>query len=187
MNDQNTIRKLVSENQGYVHALARHYLKWGVDLDDLVSEGNLGMIQAAQAFNPALGRRFVNFAAPFIRSSIEKALKNYGVKAPMSIDEPIPVGSRNTISLLHVLEDKNSPRADEHLWADADTEEVEKLLKVLDEREQTVIRGLYGIGEDRLTMAELGEKNGWKRERVRQIRDKALKKLGRASTLLPLL
>ncbi|MCI1684220.1 MAG: sigma-70 family RNA polymerase sigma factor [Prevotella sp.] len=188
MNDQKTIQKLINDNQGYVHSLALNYLNQGLDLEDLVGEGNMGMIKAAQTFDSSKSKRFVNYASGFIKGSIEKALKSYGLKATRSLDEKVPRGSQiSTMRLQHVLEDKNTPRTDERLQADADSDDVRKLLSVLDDRERIVIRSLYGIGEDRLTMAQTGEKNGWKRERVRQIRDKALKKLSKASALLPIL
>jgi RNA polymerase primary sigma factor len=188
MNDQKTIQKFITDNQGYVYSLASHYTNQGLDFEDLVSEGNIGMIKAAQTFDPNKSKHFVNYASGFIKSSIEKALKSYGLEASKSLDDQGPRGNQNSsMSLLHVLEDKNTPPTDEKLRADSNSDDVKKLLSLLEERERTVIRGIYGIGEDKLTMAQIGEINGWKRERVRQIRDKALKKLGKASILLPIL
>ncbi|MCH3993539.1 MAG: sigma-70 family RNA polymerase sigma factor [Prevotella sp.] len=188
MNDQKTIQKLVNDNQGYVYSLALHYTNQGLDFEDLVGEGNMGMIKAAQTYDASKSKHFVNYASGFIKEAIEKALKSYGFQASRSLDERVPRGSQNsTMKLLHVIEDKNTPRTDAQLWADSNSESVKKLLELLDDRERTVICGIYGIGGDKLTMAQVGEKNGWKRERVRQIRNKALRKLEKASMLLPVL
>jgi len=186
MNDKKTIDKLVSENIGYVVNIAKQYIGRGLELDDLVSEGNYGLIKAAGTFDGSKGTRFVSYAAPFIKESIETVLKKInGTK--LSVDEPIPKGSKNTINLLHVLEDPNSEHADNQLLNSANLEDLQKMMAVLDEREQLVISCVYGIGRNKVSMKECGEMYGMKRERVRQVRDKALRKLSRASILLPLL
>lgn len=178
--------ELTSANLRYVVKVAKQYTGKGVALEDLISEGNIGMMKAAEKFDPARGKRFVTYAAPFIRKSIEEAIdKQEGSSQPISVDEPIPLGSQNNYSLLNVLEDKDAPRADQHTEQEALVLELQKVIDVLDEREQTVIKHLFGIGCDHLTMAEIATTMGIKRERVRQIRDKAVRKLRKANSHLP--
>ncbi|MCI6617801.1 MAG: sigma-70 family RNA polymerase sigma factor [Prevotella sp.] len=187
MNEHKIIDQLVKENQGFVIAMAKRYTGRGVELDDLVSEGNLAMVLAAEKFDAAKGKKFIAYAAPFIKRAITKAIETEAPQNPLSVDEPLPVGSRNTMNLLHVLENKNAPRADEQLNALSDREDAEKLIATLPQREQEVLRLYFGIGGQKMTMAEIGEYMGLKRERVRQIRDKALRALSKASAILPLI
>ncbi|MBP5356133.1 MAG: sigma-70 family RNA polymerase sigma factor [Prevotella sp.] len=178
--------ELTSANLRYVVKVAKQYTGRGVALEDLISEGNIGLMRAAEKFDPARGKRFVTFAAPFIRKSIEEAIdKQEGSSQPISVDEPIPLGSQNNFSLLNVLEDKDAPRADQHTEQEALILELKKVIDVLDEREQTVIKYFFGIECDHLTMAEIATTMGIKRERVRQIRDKAVRKLRKANSNLP--
>lgn len=178
--------ELTSANLRYVVKVAKQYTGRGVALEDLISEGNIGMMKAAEKFDASRGKRFVTFAAPFIRKSIEEAIdKQEGSSQPISVDEPIPLGSQNNFSLLNVLEDKDAPRADQHTEQEALVIELKKVIDVLDEREQTVIKHVFGIECDHLTMAEIATTMGIKRERVRQIRDKAVRKLRKANSNLP--
>lgn len=178
--------ELTSANLRYVVKVAKQYTGRGVALEDLISEGNIGMMKAAEKFDASRGKRFVTFAAPFIRKSIEEAIdKQEGSSQPISVDEPIPLGSQNNFSLLNVLEDKDAPRADQHTEQEALVIELKKVIDVLDEREQTVIKHFFGIECDHLTMAEIATTMGIKRERVRQIRDKAVRKLRKANSNLP--
>ncbi len=170
--------KLITENRGYVVTLARQYTCELLDTDDLVSEGTIGLIKASEKFDPGRGKPFVTFAAPYIRTAIEAAIRHVtGEVTVKSTDESIPVGSRNNYTLLHVLEDKNAQRADAKMERELLAEELEDSLHLLDERETAVVRRYFGVGFDRMTMAEIGGELGLKRERVRQVRDKALRKL----------
>ena len=184
--NKEALDELTSANLRYVVKVAKQYTGRGVALEDLISEGNIGMMKAAEKFDAARGKRFVTFAAPFIRKSIEEAIdKQEGSSQPISVDEPIPLGSQNNFSLLNVLEDKDAPRADQHTEQEALVLELKKVIDVLDEREQTVIKYFFGIECDHLTMAEIATTMGIKRERVRQIRDKAVRKLRKANSHLP--
>ena len=184
--NKEALDELTSANLRYVVKVAKQYTGRGVALEDLISEGNIGMMKAAEKFDAARGKRFVTFAAPFIRKSIEEAIdKQEGSSQPISVDEPIPLGSQNNFSLLNVLEDKDAPRADQHTEQEALILELKKVIDVLDEREQTVIKRFFGIECDHLTMAEIATTMGIKRERVRQIRDKAVRKLRKANSHLP--
>ena len=184
--NKEALDELTSANLRYVVKVAKQYTGRGVALEDLISEGNIGMMKAAEKFDAARGKRFVTFAAPFIRKSIEEAIdKQEGSSQPISVDEPIPLGSQNNFSLLNVLEDKDAPRADQHTEQEALILELKKVIDVLDEREQTVIKHFFGIECDHLTMAEIATTMGIKRERVRQIRDKVVRKLRKANSHLP--
>lgn len=195
--DEQARKQLVSNNLKFVITMARQYAGRGLPFEDLISEGNIGMMQAAAKFSPDYGKRFVAYAAPFIRRSMEEAIESqtglYKVperernsaeakrREPLSFDAPIPAGSQTSFSLLSVVENTDSPRADSHTELRSLSDELTGALRTLNEREQRIVRAIYGIGQDHLTMAEIGEEMGLKRERVRQIRDKALRKLRKAS------
>ena len=147
-------------------------------MDDLVSEGNVGMLKAATKFKANGGKRFVAFAAPYIRKCIEAALKKQANL--VSMDAPIPAGSQNAYTLSSLLEDVNSPQADTQIELEGLGLNLAKGMEVLDEREKQVIARYYGIGTAHQTMAEIAADMGFKRERVRQIRDKALRKMRKA-------
>ncbi len=169
--------KLVTDNMGYVVTLARQYKSDILSTDDLVSEGAIGLMKAATKYDPSRGKPFVTFAAPYIRQSIESAISHLATDTELrSTDESLPVGSRNNYTLLNVLEDKDAPRADATVEEPL-SDDMVHFIGVLNEREQSVIRHYYGIDYERQTMAEIGELMGLKRERVRQIRNQALRKL----------
>lgn len=175
--------ELVSKNIGYVVTLARQYSSELLSTDDLISEGSIGMIKAAEKYDPSRGKPFVTFAAPYIRHSIEEAIRKVTGEVPvLSTDESLPVGSKNNYTLLNVLEDKDAPKADHGVEQNALSDDLVRAIGFLNEREQAVIRGIYGVDEERKTMAEIGMALGLKRERVRQIRDKALRKMRKASS-----
>ena len=98
----------------------------------------------------------------------------------LSTDESLPIGSNNNFTLLNVLEDKDAPYADANIEQQSLTKEMLSSISELNEREQAVITRYFGVGCERLTMIEIGMELGLKRERVRQIRDTALRKLRKA-------
>ena len=189
--DAQALEKLTKANLKYVVSLAHQYRNRGLGEDDLISEGNIGMMHAAQRFDGARGVRFVVFAAPYIRKAMEEAIKEQAAlyRLPrneqnrseqkrshaISIDQPVPVGSSNNFTLQNVLENDNAPHADEQLNQEILSSEIQKGLGVLNERERQVIACLYGLSGVHYTMAEAAEHMGLKRELVRQIRDKALR------------
>jgi RNA polymerase primary sigma factor len=169
--------KLITANMGYVVTLARQYKSDILSIDDLVSEGSIGLMKAADKYDPSRGKPFVTFAAPYIRHSIENAISRLKTNTDVrSTDESLPVGSRNNYTLLNVLEDTNSPRADAAMERTL-SDDMLAHITLLDERQQAVISRYYGIDCERQTMAEIGTALGLKRERVRQIRNTALRKL----------
>lgn len=191
--DASALEKLTKANLKYVVSLAHQYRNRGLGEDDLISEGNIGMMYAAQKFDSSRGIRFVVFAAPYIRNAMEEAIKEQAAlyKLPrnekskfeqkraraISIDQPVPVGSSNNFTLQHVLENDNAQHADENLNQEILSAAIQKGLDILDEREKRVITYIYGLSGAHYTMAEIAEDMGLKRERVRQIRNKALRKL----------
>ena len=180
--DKRSRDKLVTENMGYVVTLARQYKSDILSTDDLVNEGSIGLVKAAERFDPSRGKPFVTFAAPYIRRSIETAIQRLNTTPDVrSTDESLPRGSRNNYTLLNVLEDGSAPQADALLEENTLTEDLLRVIGVLNEREQRVVNLYYGNGYERQTMAEIGEVMGLKRERVRQIRDLAVRKLRKAA------
>lgn len=181
---KNTVMKaserdtLITSNMGYVVTLARQYKSDILSTDDLISEGSIGLMKAADKFDPSRGKPFVTFAAPYIRKSIEEAISRVSGEMPvMSTDESLPVGSNNNFTLLNVLEDKDAPKTDHILEQGTLSDELAQAIGTLNEREQAVVRKFFGVDCQRMTMAEIGEELGLKRERIRQIRDKAMRKL----------
>ena len=174
--------KLVTDNMGYVITLARQYKSDVLSTDDLISEGSIGMMKAAEKFDAQRGKPFVTFAAPYIRRSIEIAISRLEISADIrSTDESLPVGSRNNYTLLNVLEDKNAEKADAIVEEDTLNDDLVACIDVLNDREREVVSRYYGLKGWRQTMAEIGEDMGLKRERVRQERDKAVRKLRKAA------
>ena len=174
--------KLVTANMGYVVTLARQYKSDILSTDDLVSEGAIGLMKAAEKYDASKGKPFVTFAAPYIRRAIEKAISRLATDIDTrSTDESLPIGSRNNYTLLNVLEDKNALQADATVEETTLTDDLLKCMNVLNEREQRVINLYYGNGYERQTMAEIAETMELKRERVRQVRDQALRKLKKAA------
>lgn len=198
--DDKSIDRLVGANLRYVVTIARQYERQGLSNEDLISEGNMGLMKAAARFSSSVKKRFVVFAAPYIRQAIEQAIEQqvglYRIpkaernaaelkrSQAVSVDESIPVGSRNNYTLLNVLEDKDAEHADLQTEQKGLAQELIGVMDVLNEREQQVIRSVYGVDCVPLTMAETGQQMGLTRERVRQIRDKALRKLNRAGKQL---
>ena len=170
----NDINKLVSDNLNFVKAIANKYTGRGLEFDDLVSEGYMAMVQAAQKFDASRGTQFVGYAAPFIRKAMEQAIDqqagicripkseqvftNRSAGSSVSIDQPLSEGSK--VSLLDILVNQDC-------------------MAYLDEREKEVVEKFYGIGRAHVTLTEIGEDMNLKRERVRQIRDKALRKISK--------
>lgn len=188
--------KLVTDNIGYVVTMAKQYAGRGVPMDDLISEGNMAMVDASRKFEADKGKRFVSYAAPFIRHAMEEAIERqaglYRVprseatretkrrKMPVSVDEPIPFGSATGFSLLSLLVNKNVKQADLSIEDEQTAQKINNAISKLDDREREVVKRYFGIGAETNTMAEIGETMELKRERVRQIRNKAIRKLRKA-------
>ncbi len=182
--DERALNKLIEANLRFVIVIARQYQGKGLSMEDLVSEGNMGLMKAASKYDATRGLRFVNYAVVFIRRQIEKALDKESAEQRVesmrdgqtrSVDAPL--GSKTNVSLLSVLVNADSPMADQRVYDANLAEAIEQALTELNERERAVINAYFGIGEERMTMAEIGEQMGLKRERVRQIRDRATRRM----------
>lgn len=191
--DQRALSKLVEANLKFVVTIARQYKGRGVDMEDLVSEGNIGLMKAAAKFDASKGVRFVNYAVVHVRQQMEKAISAAQLasgavvspqapagSAPASSSLDAPLGHRTNMSLLSVLINQDAPMADERIYSEAIEEAIEFALGSLDQRETKVINAFFGIGQEHETMAEIAEDMELKRERIRQIRDKAVRKLRKA-------
>ncbi len=228
--DQQALEKLTKANLRFVVSVAKQYQNQGLSLSDLINEGNLGLIKAAQRFDETRGFKFISYAVWWIRQSILQALAEQSriVRLPLnkvgslnkinkafsqleqeyerepssdelaelleintdevettlgvaarhvSMDAPFVEGEDN--SLLDVLENGNTPGADKELtYRESLRREIERSLNTLTDRQEDVIKLYFGIGvEHPMSLEDIGEKFGLTRERVRQIKDKAINKL----------
>ena len=230
--DKEALEKLTKANLRFVVSVAKQYQNQGLSLPDLINEGNLGLIKAAEKFDETRGFKFISYAVWWIRQSILQALAEQSriVRLPLnqvgslnkinkafarfeqehertpsadelatelelpkekvtdtlrvagrhiSVDAPFADGEDN--SLLDVLVNTDSPNADRGLINESLTTEVERALEILTERERDIIRYFFGIGCSEMTLEEIGEKFDLTRERVRQIKEKAIRKLRQSS------
>ena len=230
--DQRALEKLTRANLRFVVSVAKQYQNQGLSLPDLINEGNLGLIKAAEKFDETRGFKFISYAVWWIRQSILLALAGQSriVRLPLnqvgslnkinkafsrfeqeherrpspeelaetldlpaekvadtlrvsgrhiSVDAPFVEGEDN--SLLDVLVNDDSPVADKTLINEPLSTEVERALATLTERERDIIRLFFGINCQEMTLEEIGEKFGLTRERVRQIKEKAIRRLRHSS------
>ncbi len=189
--DSKALDKLIRANLRFVVSIAKQYQGLGMSMSDLINEGNIGMIKAAERFDETSGVRFVSYAAWWIRQSIIEAIttggnivktdekrlhKEYTISnKQQSLDAPISEGNKN--SLLDVIINNDSPLGDDELFQKSLREEINDALQFLSERERLVLDAYFGINNPPITMAEIGQQYGLSRERVRQIRKKALRHL----------
>lgn len=185
--DARAVNRLVESNLRFVAAIARQYQGKGLDMEDLISEGNIGLMKAATKYDATRGLRFVNYAVVFIRRQMERALMHESSQHLLesradgqkrSLDAPL--GAKPNVSLLAVLTDGNAPLADGRVYSAAQEDTVERTLQCLNQREMQVVTAYYGIGQDHLTMQEIADDMGLKRERVRQIRNRAVRRMRKA-------
>ncbi len=228
--DQDALEKLTKANLRFVVSVAKQYQNQGLSLSDLINEGNLGLIKAAQRFDETRGFKFISYAVWWIRQSILQALAEQSriVRLPLnkvgslnkinrafseleqtyereplpeelaeqlqiptsevettlsvaarhvSVDAPFVDGEDN--SLLDVLESQGLPETDEKLeYIESLRKEIERSLGTLTERQADIVRLYFGLGmEHPISLEDIGERFGLTRERVRQIKDKAINKL----------
>lgn len=226
--DRAALEKLTRANLRFVVSVAKQYQNQGLSLPDLINEGNLGLIKAAEKFDETRGFKFISYAVWWIRQSILQALAEQSriVRLPLnqvgslnkinkafskfeqenerrpsaeelaeelglpidkvsdtvkisgrhiSVDAPFVEGEDN--SLLDVLVNDDSPIADSALINESLSKEIERTLNLLQEREREIIKLFFGIGVQEMTLEEIGDRFGLTRERVRQIKEKAIRKL----------
>ena len=226
------VEKLTRANLRFVVSVAKQYQNQGLSLPDLINEGNLGLIKAAEKFDETRGFKFISYAVWWIRQSILQALAEQSriVRLPLnqvgslnkiskafskfeqenerrpspeelakeldipvdkisdtmkvsgrhiSVDAPFVEGEDN--SLLDVLVNDDSPIADRSLINESLAKEIDRALATLTERESDIIKMFFGIGCQEMTLEEIGDKFGLTRERVRQIKEKAIRRLRQSS------
>lgn len=193
--DRRALHELVESNLRFVVACARRYRGRGVPMEDLVNEGNLGLLRAAERFDPDRGVRFVTYAAWFVRQTILGALGRAGRAAPPVPDgggagdggrrravmvslEAEPGPGRRGTRLSERLEAPAAVRTDRPVHRRERRHALETSLAFLPEREERVLRLFFGLdGSAPRTLARIGREMGVSRERVRQIKDRALDRL----------
>jgi RNA polymerase primary sigma factor len=228
--NQAALDKLTKANLRFVVSVAKQYQNQGLSLPDLINEGNLGLIKAAQRFDETRGFKFISYAVWWIRQSILQALAEQSriVRLPLnkvgltnkiqkaysqleqeferepspeelaelleletdevsatlgiaarhvSMDTPLSEGEDNT--LIDVLENHNAERAETNIEHKESLKlEIERSMKMLTERQKEVICYFFGLGVDHpMSLEDIGDKFNLTRERVRQIKDKAITKL----------
>ena len=226
--DRKALEKLTKANLRFVVSVAKQYQNQGLSLSDLINEGNLGLIKAAEKFDETRGFKFISYAVWWIRQSILQAIAEQSriVRVPLnqvgsvgkinrilskfeqeherrpsvdeiservdipeekvdeammantrhvSVDAPFVDGEDN--SLLDVLINDDAPMADRQLVIESLRSEIAIVLQTLNDRERAVITAFYGIGQPEMTLEEIGHKYGLTRERVRQIKEKAIRRL----------
>lgn len=226
--DLAALEKLTRANLRFVVSVAKQYQNQGLSLPDLINEGNLGLIKAAQKFDETKGFKFISYAVWWIRQSILQALAEQSriVRLPlnqigsinkinkaqhrfeqenervpshdeiadtveiprekvteamkingkhMSMEAPFSETEDNC--LIDVMPNENAPKADKTLLNESLTSEVERALSTLTARERDIVKYFFGIGVQDLTLEEIGNKMGLTRERVRQIKEKAIRRL----------
>ena len=226
--DRRALETLTKANLRFVVSVAKQYQNQGLSLPDLINEGNLGLIKAAEKFDETRGFKFISYAVWWIRQSILQALAEQAriVRLPLnqvgslnkitkalakfeqenerrpsseelasiiglpvdkigdtlkvqgrhiSVDAPFVEGEDN--SLLDVLVNDDSPMADRTLVNESLSKEIDRALDTLTPREKDIIRMFFGIGTHEMTLEEIGQTFGLTRERVRQIKEKAIRRL----------
>jgi RNA polymerase primary sigma factor len=177
--------RLVEAHLRLVVSVAAKMQGKGLSIDDMVSEGNIGLLKAVLKYERAKGVPFAPFAVPYIRKQIERALKaeeqqtsvECGRRASNIRSVDAPISANSNVNLLSVLADGNSTLADSRVYSSAREEAAERALTCLQGREGQVVAAYFGIGQEHLTMAEIAADMGLKRERVRQIRDRAVRRM----------
>lgn len=196
--NRRAVEKLTTANLRFVVSVARKYQNRGVDMADLVSEGNLGLIRAAERYDARQGCRFISYALPFVRKNIERAIaeqttlysipkdetSQFEKKRSKALSADAPLGGRNNVNLLSLLVNNDAPAADCSATDTSFNAAVKSAIEKLNERERQVMTLFFGIDSDKMTLAEIGKKMELKRERIRQIRDKALRKMSKEKVLI---
>jgi RNA polymerase primary sigma factor len=230
--DRRALDKLVRANLRFVVSVAKQYQNQGLSLPDLIDEGNLGLIKAAEKFDETRGFKFISYAVWWIRQSILQALAEQAriVRLPLnqvgslnkinkayqrfeqeferkpsaeelaelldipvdkiadtlkmsgrqvSVDAPFVEGEDN--SLIDVMVNEDSPNADHTLINESLSREIDRALATLTPREADIIRKFFGIGVPEKTLEEIGIELKLTRERVRQIKEKAIRRLKSSS------
>jgi RNA polymerase primary sigma factor len=173
--DSRALELLVMHNTRFVISIAKKYQGRGTPLSDLISEGNIGLIEAAKRFDPSRGLRFTTYAVWWIKKSILESVDGEIKNTHTSIDAPIG-GEDEDFTIANRL--KSDGRDTDHIVEDESKKiEVNRMLSQLKTREQEIIKSLFGIDTRALTIDEAGRKFGLTQQRIGQIRDTAIRML----------
>lgn len=188
--DSKAFDRLVKANLRFVISVAKQYQGRGLSLLDLINEGNIGLIKAAQSFDETRGFKFISYAVWWIRQGILQGIEKHSrlVKVPKGQDSDVsavsehvsldaPAYADDDRSLLDRIVDTDAPMADHNLEKESARKVVDTYLSKLGERERNIITASYGIGRPEMTLNEISEKYGLTRERVRQIRWTAIMRM----------
>ena len=193
--DERAIGGLVEANLRLVAYVAREFQHQGLPTEDLVSEGSIGLMKAARRYDARRGLRFASYAAVHIRRAMERAVEREQTQSGVQLKSTMtaqqaskasmrsldaPLGVKPQVSLLQVLVNDGAAPADSRTYSAAQQEQAERALGSLQGREASVVAAYFGIGQEPLTMAEIAADMGLKRERVRQIRDRAVRRMRKA-------
>lgn len=211
----NLYNELIIGNLRFVISVAKMYQNQGLDIMDLISEGNIGLIKAAEKFNPTSGLKFISYAVWWIRQSIMASLNENArtIRIPSNLVQeaqkqkkkeeileednflfqeeanvpsnnlPYCVGLFNEINeegdtLIDIIPNKNADSPEQILNSNEEIKKkVQLMLNILDERERTIIIKYFGLTGVESNLEDLGEEFGCTKERIRQLKDKAIKKL----------
>ena len=230
--DKAALEKLTRANLRFVVSVAKQYQSQGLSLPDLINEGNLGLIKAAQKFDETRGFKFISYAVWWIRQSILQALAEQSrmVRLPLNqtglqnkinkaiaqleqenerqpsveeiaekLDVPVdkiaetlkisnrtlsvdaPLSDDEGSSMIDVMTSEDAPHTDHTLMHESLSLEIDRALSILNERERDIIKKFFGLGRPEMTLEEIGHELGLTRERVRQIKENAIKQLQRNS------
>ena len=181
--DQAARRRLVSANLRFVVSVARSYRGRGVPLADLVNEGNLGLVRAADRFDPDRGVRFISYAHFWVRRAMIQALTRQDsptppgepARRPLSLDDVAP---GRACTLAELLPDERASEPGARVVRDRLRDAIEASLSDLPPREREVLRRYFGLGfDDAQTLSEISVDLGVSRERVRQLKERGLSRL----------
>ena len=187
--DQAALEKLTKANLRFVVSVAKQYQGQGLSLNDLINEGNVGLITAAQKFDETRGFKFISYAVWWIRQAILQALAEDGRLVRLPLSRIITLSQINTFLQEFMQEHErcptlevdlmasNGPSSDVQLIGESLASEVEHILATLPERESTILHLYFGIGCRETELSEIAHKLGLSRERTRQLKDKALRQL----------
>jgi len=173
--DPSALDRLIKHNTRFVISVAKKYQGRGTPLSDLISEGNVGLIEAAKRFDPERGHRFITYAVWWIKQSILASIDNGIKNSHTSIDATIG-GEEDDWTIANQLS-SDSPNTDHIVELDSIRIQANRMLSQLAQREQEIIKSLFGIECRAIGIDEAGKKFGLTQQRIGQIRDTALKTL----------